>query len=216
MHDAAAPARTDIRHEEARARRRFTLWLAAISGIGLVLRCIRLGSQSLWIDEFLSYGWIAEIDKRGFGSLLGDIHGPLHAAAIWLASRFSHSEASLRAPSMIAGALSVPALGLLARRLWGATAGIVAASLLAVSPFALYYSQEVRNYAFSILFAFLLLRATVGFDQQSTRRNAAWVGIAELAGIASNLNGLFFTIGVGAWGLLALRARRAALRTWCV
>ncbi len=198
------------------AARRFVYGLLALSIVAFVLRCVRLGAQSFWIDEVLSYAWIGEIDKFGFGTLLGDIHGPLHAVAIWLASRVSESEASLRFPSVLAGALAVPAIGLLGRALWGERAGLGAAALLTVSPFALYYSQECRNYSCSILFAILTLLAAWRFMQRQSVGRGVVVVLAELAGILSNLNGLFFTIGLGAWGLWVVRRNRRALVIWCV
>lgn len=194
---------------------RFARLLTALTLAALALRTVRLGAQSLWIDEILTYGWIQEIDRNGFGTLLGNIHGPLYTAVVWLISRGSHAEAWLRLPSVVAGAAAVPAFGLLARALWGARAGLVAAALLTVSPFALYYSQECRNYSFSILFAALALHAAWRFRQVPSARGAAWVALAELAGILSNLNGLFFTAGLGVWGLWIARRNRRACVAWC-
>src|SRR5262249_36521377 len=153
---------------------------------------IRLGGQSFWIDEVLSYTWIQEIDTRGVRELVTDIHGPLHAFVIWLVAHVSRSEAALRSPSMVAGTAAGAAVGLLGRALWGARAGLVAAALLAVSPFALYYSQECRNYAFTILFATCSLWGALRFFQAPNARRAFALVLAEWAGIVSNLNGLFF------------------------
>jgi len=198
-----------------RARRiGFVPALVLVTVAGLGLRLTRLGAQSLWIDEVLSFGWIAEIDRNGLASLLHNIHGPLHAAVTWLVSRVSTSEAWLRLPSALAGAAAVPALGLLGRSLYGPAVGLAAAVLLALSPFALYYSQEFRNYAFTILFAIAVLAAAHGFERRATTRRAAVLGLAELASIASNLNGLFFAIGIGIWGLACMRGDRRRLGLW--
>ena len=211
MHSpAAAPAAAPL------AAAPFTRALAALTLVALALRAVRLGAQSFWIDEVLTYGWIQEIDKNGFGTLLGNIHGPLYTAVVWLVSRGSHSEAWLRMPSLVAGVAAVPALGILARAVWGARAGLVAAALLTVSPFALYYSQECRNYSFSILFAIWTLHAAWRFQAAASARRGAWVVLAELGGILSNLNGLFFTVGLGLWGLWNLRRNRRALQVWCL
>jgi hypothetical protein len=188
--------------------------LAAVSVVGLALRLTRLGAQSFWIDEVLSFAWIGEIDRNGPASLLVNIHGPLHAAVLWLASRVSTDEAWLRLPSALAGAAAVPALGLLGRTLFGPAVGLAASVLLAVSPFALYYAQECRNYAFTILFATALLAAAWGMVQRPTGRRAAALGVAELASVTSNLNGLFLAIGVGAWGLWMLRRDRRGRAAW--
>ena len=131
----------------ALSRRRFAGTLLAITLAGVVLRFVRLGAQSLWIDEVLSYGWIAEIRNNGFGTLLHDIHGPLHAVAIWATSHVSTSEWWLRFPSAVAGGRRFLHSGYLAP-LWGAGSACSHRSPFAVALRALY-SQERRNYAFA-------------------------------------------------------------------
>ena len=188
--------------------------LAVLTAAALALRCTRLGAQSFWIDEVLSFGWIGEIDRNGFASLLHNIHGPLHAAVSWGVSRVSIAEAWLRLPSAIAGAAAVPAIGVLGRALYGPAVGLAAALLLAVSPFALYYAQEFRNYAFTMLFAIVVMAAAHAFVRRATAARALALTAAELASIASNLNGLFFAIGIGAWGVWRLRRERRRLAAW--
>jgi 4-amino-4-deoxy-L-arabinose transferase-like glycosyltransferase len=214
MHPPPPDSRLEPPPAARGAPRRLAWTLAALGAASLALRLVRLGSQSLWIDEVLSYGWIQEIDRNGLGSLVHDIHGPLHALAIWMTSRISTSEWWLRFPSAVAGALAVPAIGALGGALWGNRAGIVAAVALALSPFALYYAQECRGYSFTILFAALSLHAALRFVRAPSARRGAAVIAAELLGIASSLNGLFFAMGIGLWGLLVLRRRRPALAGW--
>src|SRR5262245_31095331 len=164
----------------AACERRFGTLLATLLAIGFTLRFTRLGAQSLWIDEVLSYGWIDAIHRLGPASLLYDIHGPLHALAIYATSQVSTSEWWLRFPSAVAGTLAIPALALFGRALWGSAVGLVAAALLTVSPFALYYSQECRNYAFTILFACLLGWAALAFARAPGMRRAVALAAAEL------------------------------------
>jgi mannosyltransferase len=196
------------------AHRHFATALVVTSVAGLLLRFVRLGAQSLWIDEVLSYSWILEIRKLGVAAVLSDIHGPLHALVLALVGHFSTSEWWLRFPSALLGAATVPLLGLLGRALWGPASGLLAAGVLAVSPFALYYSQECRNYAFSMFFATLLLLAARAFVTRVTRWRALGIAVAALGAIGSNLNGLFLVIGVGLWGLWTLRRSGGAWRAW--
>jgi mannosyltransferase len=196
--------------------RRFGSILFVLLLSGAVLRFTRLGAQSLWIDEALSYDWIDAIRTHGIGTLLHDIHGPLQALAIWGTSHVSRDEWWLRVPSAVAGVLAIPALACFGRALWGAAVGSVAAALLALSPFAVYYSQESRNYAFTILFASLLSWAALAYARRAGVRRGIAVAAAELAAIFSNLNALFFIFGLGIWGLGALRRRRHALAGWVV
>jgi uncharacterized membrane protein len=61
----------------------------------------------------------------------------------------------LRLPSAIAGVLSLGAIYLLGRRLYGPREGLLSAAIMAVGATAIYYSQEARPYALVMLFAIL-------------------------------------------------------------
>ena len=101
-----------------------------------------------------------------------------------------------------------------AAALWGERVALVAAALATLSPFALYYAQEVRNYAFTLLFASLMLLAALDCARAPRPAAAARLVAAELLGILSNLNGLFLTGGLQVWLLLVWRRSRRALVLW--
>ena len=191
-------------------------WLSLVTLLALGLRLFRLGHQSLWIDEGMSFAWIDEIDARGPRALLQNIHGPLHAFAIYATSRISTSEWWLRLPSVVAGTLAVPALSAVVRRLWGVHVALLAALLMALSPFGLFYAQEVRNYAFTLLFASLATLAVLDFARRPDFQRGWRLVVAELLAILSNLNGLFLVAGLQAWLVAALRRERRALACWAL
>jgi mannosyltransferase len=121
--------------------------LLTILFLAALLRFYRLDAQSFWNDE----GNSARLSERTVGLIIegtaSDIHPPgyyllLH---VWRAI-FGHSEFALRAPSAIAGLALVLFTYLLGRRLFGPATGLMAAFLGAISPFAVYYSQEARMY----------------------------------------------------------------------
>lgn len=201
-----------VRHTASAGSRRFWGLLLLLTALGGVLRFTRLGAQSIWIDECMTIGWIDEVAARGWGSMLQNIHGPLHAASVVLASRISTQEWWLRLPSALGGTLAVLTLGLLARRVAGARTALTAAAIMAVSPFALYYAQEVRNYAFTFLFASVTLIAALRVAERPTAGRIVLFVLAELASALSNLNGLFLALGANLWLVLVLwRQRRAVL-----
>jgi len=122
--------------------------LLAILLLASFLRFYRLDAQSFWNDE----GNSARIAERPVDLILegaeGDIHPPgyyllLHA---WRAA-VGHSEFALRSLSVVAGLALVLFTYTLGRHLFDNTTGLIAASLAALSPFAIYYSQEARMYA---------------------------------------------------------------------
>ncbi len=126
----------------------FTLGALLVLAAALVLRLHRLDAQSFWYDE----GNSARIAERSAQLIIegaaGDIHPPLYYLAlhVWRAL-FGESEAALRSLSVACGVGLALFAGLTARALFGPRAGLVAAALVAVSPFAIYYSQEARMYA---------------------------------------------------------------------
>lgn len=126
---------------------RSRLLLGAILLTGLALRAVRLNFQPLWWDE----GYSVFFATRDFGTMLArtavDIHPPLYYAFLqgWIALA-GKNDVALRTMSVFIGVVSIPLIYLLARHLFNARTGMLAALLLAISPLAVYYSQEVRMY----------------------------------------------------------------------
>jgi len=122
--------------------------LLAILLLASLLRFYRLDAQSFWNDE----GNSARIAERPLDLILegaaGDIHPPGYYLLLhyWRAL-FGQSELALRSLSVVAGLALVLFTYLLGRDLFGEAAGLMAAFLGAISPFAIYYSQEARMYA---------------------------------------------------------------------
>ena len=129
------------------------LALLGLIVLGALLRFYGLGSQSLWVDEVMTLRAANVGGEMGLRTALWNIQGPFHTALVRWVSMFSTSEAALRCLSAVAGVAVIPVVYLLGRDMVDRKAGLMAAALLAVSPFAVWYSQEVRNYSFVILFA---------------------------------------------------------------
>jgi 4-amino-4-deoxy-L-arabinose transferase-like glycosyltransferase len=118
-----------------------------------VLAGYGLGRESLWLDEVMSIematgSWDA---IRGWFVMLPEQH-PFYYLLLrpWLFV-FGTSDIALRSLSLTMGVASVGAIYLLASRIRGAVVGMAAASLLAISPFWIYYSQEGRMYTLLVL-----------------------------------------------------------------
>ncbi len=192
------------------------LFLALATAAALVLRLFHLGAQSLWVDE--SFTWDLIAPGRGlrfWPQILDAYQGPLYHAAAWVAVRIEPTVAALRAPAAVAGVITVPVLGLLAGRMFGAAAGRLAALLLAVSPFHVWYSQEGRGYAFLMLFAAAsaLVYLRLCADRPAWRDALAMAALVA-AGLMSNLTFIFLLAAYGLSMLVASRPREA--RGWAV
>ena len=117
-----------------------------------ILRCFRLGAQSLWIDEVLTWYSANVGGALWLHDLTENVHGPLYAAMVHASgAAFGNSEWTLRLPSALAGIATVPAMAWLADRWLGRSCVGWAAWAAALSPFLVWYSQEARPYAMLIL-----------------------------------------------------------------
>lgn len=124
------------------------LLLGVIVLLGLFLRLWQIGDKSLWIDEAFSV-WVAEQPIPDALAWLAriDQHPPLYYLLLHFWLRMGDDAATVRALSALLSALNVPVLYALGRRLWGPAVGLLAALILALSPFHLHLAQEARMYA---------------------------------------------------------------------
>ncbi len=151
--DAAIPPASRSRWWRGEAVPLLLVLLLTVAGG--VLRRYHLGQQGLWFDE-------ADLVIRArepFGNLLRNFarpgeNGPLYTAAfaVWLKIA-GVSEAAVRLPSALAGTLAIPALYGLGREVRGWRVGVVAAALLALSPYAHWYAQDAKMYSLAVLLA---------------------------------------------------------------
>jgi hypothetical protein len=200
-----------------RGRARALLLLLIL--IGFALRLLWLDAQSLWYDE----GVTAVIAQRDLVELTrwtaNDIQPPLYYYLVAGWGRVAGwSEWALRFPSAAFGALAIPLLAVLARRLLrleraGVWAGLLAALLAAVHPLLVYYAQEARMYTLLVLLglvaAYLLVRAA----GRAGQRWGLWVAYVTVAAAAlyTHYFAVFLLGGLGcAWLLDMWLARRAA------
>lgn len=137
--------------------------LAALFVVALLLRCINLNS-GLWVDEIDSL-------VSSFRPPLADIitlfprdnRHPFYSVLAHLCiALFGEHPWSIRLPSVVFGAATVPMLYLLGARLLSRREALLAAAFLAVSYHHVWFSQNARGYAmlgfFTVLAAWLLIR----------------------------------------------------------
>jgi len=171
--------------------------LTALFILGLGLRIFELGRKPLWLDEASSYfltsqSNIADVWTAAFN----DHHAPLHFIVIWIVKLAGTDEFWLRLPSAIAGALTIIVVFLLAKELAGEDTGLIAAALVAVSPYHILYSQEARMYGMAVLFVSLAIY--LFFLALRTRSLYNWIWFGGACAIA------FYTHFYTSFAILAL------------
>jgi hypothetical protein len=135
------------------ARQRFDLRPAAAAGalalLALLLRFLA-ARQSLAGDELFTFEVAVRPTLR---DVLDGVRGPLEITPpgffvlAWAFGKLGDPTYWLKAPSVIAGTLSVPVTYAIGARTVGRAAGLVGAGLVAISPYAIFYGSEARAYA---------------------------------------------------------------------
>jgi 4-amino-4-deoxy-L-arabinose transferase-like glycosyltransferase len=188
--------------------------------IGLVvlaaaLRFWRIGHQSLWLDEVFTANLV---DEDLWGMLKGvretESTPHLYYVLAWVWARIvGDGEAALRSLPALFGIASVPVAYLAARELFKPGAALIAAALVAVNPWFVWYSQEARSYALLMLVAtaalLFFLRA---LRTRSPRDLALWALFASLA-VLTHYFAAFLVGAEALWLLWTLRNRAAAAAT---
>ncbi len=204
-----------------RSSRRMTLGLVLL--LGFVLRAWRLGAQSLWYDETVS----AYLASQPLAQLIRhtsmDIHPPLYYILLrYWSLGAGRSEFALAFFSLAFGWLHVPVVYALGRKVAGERIGLLAAFLTAISPFGIWYSQEVRMYTLGSFLGMVGLWALVHVmdDERPTFHAVLWVASGVLGLYVLYYFGFLLVaeaVFVVVW--LAVRMRRATvgrreLATW--
>ncbi|MGC8780392.1 MAG: glycosyltransferase family 39 protein [Anaerolineae bacterium] len=150
---------------ERPARSALGRWVPAvailITAAGFALRIWEIGRKTLWLDEAFSV-WLAQ---HPLGEMLAwiariDQHPPLYYVLLHFWIRLvGDGPAAVRLLSALLSTLTIPAVFLLGRRLLGPRGGLLAALILALSPFHVRFAQETRMYALLTLNATLALLA---------------------------------------------------------
>jgi len=125
------------------------LGLTAITVLAILLRFWGLGRWSFWADEALTF-----LDAQSFPHLLRI--NPLPYALVKLTTGlFGQNEWGARFGFALIGVLSVPAIYLVASRLYDRRVGLISALLLALLPWHIFWSQNARAYSLVLLWSLL-------------------------------------------------------------
>lgn len=215
---------------DALLRKRVAFYAAMlIAAFGLVLRFYQLGSESIWIDEALTHVF----SRYSLASLWNPVGDADLTPPLWYTVQkawliFGDSEAALRSPAALAGALAIPVVFAIGKLSAGNRAGLLAGLLLATSVAHVHYSQTARAYALLFLAAAVALwaliylladpqRAMMAFrrDGAGTKRRMArlaWAayGFGTMIALYSHNTAVFLPVWANiCWLIIWLRTGRA-------
>ncbi|MGI8588269.1 MAG: glycosyltransferase family 39 protein [Chloroflexia bacterium] len=155
-------------------------WVAGLTVAAGLLRLYHLGAESFWFDE-------ADIVRQAQQPLAGLLtlfthageNGPLYTLLLhfWLKAAGT-SEAAVRLLPAAFGAATVPVIYYTGKRILSRELGLLAAGLLAVSPFHIWHSQDAKMYTLVVL---VTLGSTAIYLRALERGEARWWAAYVLA-----------------------------------
>lgn len=179
-------------------------FIVLILVLGLIVRLIGISTRAIWYDEAFSllYGKL-DLPKMIEGTLgmdssgnVADIHplGYYFLLSQWM-KVFGDSIQAARLLSILFGVSSLFICYLLCKYLLPNEYSLLPVFFLAISPFHIHYSQEIRMYA---LMAFLLSTATLALFKGMSEQKLIWWGIfavsSALAQYVQQLSGIYLIV----------------------
>ena len=205
--------------QDGAANRVFWIILSGLVVLGLALRLWGIDLRGITHPEVYVPG-IALIDgisepppRLDFGfALWWHFHDEPHPIGWYLAMMgwteiFGTSHIALRMPSALAGAASVLLIALVARQVFGRNVALIAAAMMALHGFHLFWSQAARMYSTGMALGLLATLILIHLARSNTRRP-----LLELAYVATCFAGiqtveLFWPLLLLQVGWVALLAR---------
>ncbi|WP_417874245.1 glycosyltransferase family 39 protein [Xanthomarina gelatinilytica] len=176
----------------------YKLLLALILILAAILRFYNLDFQSIWIDEIHT---MVEANSKLTYSEFYDItvkREQMPHLYYLIARLFSYLFGDLvvvvRSVSAIAGILSVFGVYLLGKELNSRKVGIMAALLLSINHFHIYYSQEARPYGLLMLFTVFSFLYLVKFLNKQSLKYVVLFAVFSALMINTHFFGLFVLV----------------------
>jgi uncharacterized membrane protein len=181
--------------------------LAAVLCLATVLRFYDLDRTSLWYDEAISWYQASLAFWEMIAATAQDNYPPLHNLLLHLTIRISgDSETALRAPSALLSLLDVYFIYRIGWELWNRKTGLLAALLLAIAGFHIWYATEARNYALLSAAASAYFWTALQLARRPTFQRYAWNLAAGIALLYSHVFGTVIFSAVGIFTLFVLRS----------
>lgn len=190
--DARPRARTPS--EGTTAQTRFVPLVIAIAAVAVFLRVFHLDYLSLWSDELFS---------RYYYDLFGPAYmvtsgltieptPPLYYFILepWM-KLFGHTAIALRALSVVASLIALPLVYAVAREVSNRSVALVSIALFALSPLAIYFSQEARVYMMTVIPACLMLLGVARYLRRAYKTDLLMYGITAVIALYSHATMVF-------------------------
>jgi mannosyltransferase len=184
--------------------------------LGLLLRLPSF-NDSLFGDELATYFVATDrsvgdvVDLLQGNSVTGDLSPPLFFMVASLTDGLGDYAESLRLASLLAGLAAIPLTYVLGDWTVGRAAGLVAAAIVTLSPFLIYYTTEARAYGLTLL---LVLLSTLALLRAVETMGAWWwiaYALCSCAAIYAHYTPVYVLAAQFAWTFFARPRARLPL-----
>jgi len=195
------------------------LFFASLAiGLGL----LHLDAPSLWHDELVHVFVAKDIAATGTPHLPSGMPYPSALAYNYLLAAFVYFGADaasvVRLPSVLLSGLNVVLLYLLARAWLGIGPALLAAAMLALSPWHVAWARQARPYELQLCGYLIFLIGAWRASEAPTAATAwRWAGVAlagYLAGVLSTFHAVLFLGPAGGFCLLMAASERRLRSRW--
>jgi mannosyltransferase len=188
--------------------------LASITLIAALIRFLVLGHQSYDHDEAVTAARVLQPGLAGTWDAI--VHGerspPLYYLLAWVWSKvFGTGAVGLRSLSALFGTLTVPVAYRAAVEFGRPRAGLIAAALVALNPYLVWYSQEARSYALFVLFSAVALVYFARSVRAPSRTSLTLWVVASALALVSHYFAVFLIGPQAVLLLLADQRRRGTI-----
>jgi len=192
--------------------------LAILVVIGASLRLYQLTEKSIWLDEAFSIA----ISQHSLADILRmvvqtDTHPPLYYLLLKMWLVLGDGEAQVRLLSALFSVASIVLIYLVGKNIFeDERIGLIAAAVLAFSPFHIWYAQETRMYA--MLTCFILISAYFFFRalRFGNRRDWIWFVLTTALALYTDNGAFWYVATISIFFLLSLRRYKERLTGWLI
>ncbi len=180
-----------------------------ITIISFFLRLININSEQLWHDEAISIYIAALINDDFWQVIINDIHPPIYYIILkgWT-NLLGDSVFSGRLLSVVFSVLTQPILYFIGKSLKNEKFGIILCLFHSISPFSIYFANEIRSYSLlSLIFTISLFFSIKCLKNPNDFKFYCYLGISGIFLIYTHYMGVIY-LGSLYLGLIFINFRK--------
>lgn len=193
--------------------------LSSILFLGLSLRLFGIERLEVWFDEamgLLKGDFLNFSNMRDFS--VAFFNPPLHALTINFFVKLGWSGWILRLIPVSMGAASIIMIYFIGKTLFNSKVGIISAFILSISPFHVFYSQELRAYSITTLLSLISIYSMIYILSKDKKIFFFWTvyALSTIMIIYAHNLALFLIPAQNLYFFLRYRQHRKKVKLWLI